>query len=388
MAVRNRFAELHDEIAGWRQEMHRHPELQYDVEWTAGFVEARLREFGCDEIVTGIGRTGLVGLIKGRGASSGRVVGLRADMDALPIHEETGVDYASGVPGKMHACGHDGHTAMLLGAAKYLAETRNFDGTVAVIFQPAEEGGAGGREMVDDGMMERFGIDEVYGMHNVPGRPLGEFAIRPGAFYASTDEIYITVTGKAGHAAQPQQTVDATVVAAHVVTALQTIVSRQIDPVEQVVVSITSFETSTTAYNVVVEEVVLKGTLRTMTEENRVFASRRIVEIAEGISASLGATAEAKIREGYPVMVNAEANTEFAAEAATKVAGSCEVAPIYLWGEDFGFMLNERPGAYIHLGIGENAPLHHPEYNFNDEAIPSGCSFFVELAESRLPLAN
>lgn len=388
MAVRNRFAELHEEIAGWRQEMHRHPELQYDVEWTAGFVEARLREFGCDEVVTGIGRTGLVGLIKGREATSGRVVGLRADMDALPIHEETGVEYASTVPGKMHACGHDGHTAMLLGAAKYLAETRNFDGTVAVIFQPAEEGGAGGRAMVDDGMMERFGIDEVYGMHNVPGRPLGEFAIRPGAFYASTDEINITITGKAGHAAQPQQTVDATVVAAHVVTALQTIVSRQIDPVEQVVVSITSFETSTTAYNVVVEEVVLKGTLRTMTEENRAFASRRIVEIAEGVSASLGASATAEIREGYPVMVNSDAETEFAAEAASRVSGACEVAPIYLWGEDFGFMLNERPGAYIHLGIGDNAPLHHPAYNFNDEALPLGCSFFVELAESRLPKAG
>ncbi|NNJ67491.1 MAG: amidohydrolase [Boseongicola sp.] len=388
MAVRNRFAELHDEISGWRREMHKTPELQFDVQWTAGFVEARLREFGCDEVFTGIGRTGLVGLIKGRSSGSGRVVGLRADMDALPIHEETGVEYASTVPGKMHACGHDGHTAMLLGAAKYLAETRNFDGTVAVIFQPAEEGGAGGREMVDDGMMERFGIDEVYGMHNVPGRPLGEFAIRPGAFYASTDEIYIKITGKGGHAAQPHQTVDATVVASHVVTALQTIVSRQIDPVEQVVVSITSFETSTTAYNVVVEEVVMKGTLRTMTEENRDFAKRRIVEIATGISASLGAVADAQIREGYPVMINSDRHTEFAAEAAAKVAGSCETAPIYLWGEDFGFMLNARPGAYIHLGIGDNAPLHHPKYNFNDEAIPSGCSFFVELAESRLPLAG
>jgi len=384
--VRNRFAELHDEISGWRQELHAHPELQFDVERTAGFVEARLREFGCDEVVTGIGRTGLVGLIKGRHNGSGRVIGLRADMDALPIHEDTGVEYASTVPGKMHACGHDGHTAMLLGAAKYLSETRNFDGTVAVIFQPAEEGGAGGREMVNDGMMEQFDIDEVYGMHNVPGRALGEFAIRSGAFYASTDELHITITGKAGHAAQPHQTVDATVVAAHVVTALQTIVSRQIDPVEQVVVSITSFETSTTAYNVVVEEVILKGTLRTMTEENRDFAKRRIVEISEGISASLGAKADAQIVEGYPVMVNSDRHAEFAAQAAMKVAGVCETAPIYLWGEDFGFMLNARPGAYIHLGIGDNAPLHHPRYNFNDEAIPAGCSFFVELAESRLPV--
>ena len=225
-------------------------------------------------------------------------------------------------------------------------------------------------------------------MHNVPGRALGEFAIRSGAFYASTDEVNITINGKAGHAAQPHQTVDTVVVASHVVTALQTIVSRQIDPVDQVVVSITSFETSTTAYNVVVEKVVLKGTLRTMTEENRNFAKRRIVEIADGISASLGATAITDIHDGYPVMVNSDAHTAFAAEAAEKVAGSCKVAPIYLWGEDFGFMLNERPGAYIHLGIGENAPLHHPKYNFNDEAIPSGCSFFVEVAEARLPLSG
>ena len=386
MPIRNRFAELHSEIAGWRQSLHAHPELQFDVHWTANFVAERLGEFGCDEVVTGIGRTGVVALIKGRGAPSGRVVGLRADMDALPIHEETGVEYASQVPGKMHACGHDGHTAMLLGAAKYLCETRNFAGTVAVIFQPAEEGGAGAREMVDDGMIERFGIDEVYGMHNVPGRALGEFAIRPGAFYASTDEINIKITGKGGHAAQPHQTIDATLVGAHVVTALQSIVSRQIDPVDQVVVSITSFETSTTAYNVVVEDVVLKGTLRTMTEENRAFAKRRIIEIAEGISSSLGAQAVATIEEGYPVMVNSATHTEFAAEAAAKVAGACEDAPIYLWGEDFGFMLNARPGAYIHLGIGDNAPLHHPKYNFNDEAIPAGCLFFVEVAESRLPI--
>ena len=377
----------HDELASWRQHLHQNPEIAYEEKDTSDFVAAKLEDFGV-EVHRGFGGTGLVGVIKGRQNGSGRVVGLRADMDALPINEETGVDYASTVPGKMHACGHDGHTAMLLGAAKYLAETRNFDGTVVVIFQPAEEGEAGARAMVDDGMMERFGIDEVYGMHNVPGRALGEFAIRPGAFYASTDELHITITGKAGHAAQPHQTVDATVVGAHVVTALQTIVSRQIDPVEQVVVSITSFETSTTAYNVVVEEVILKGTLRTMTEENRAFAKARIVEIAEGISEALGAKATAEIHEGYPVMINSESHAAFAAQAAKKVAGACDVAPIYLWGEDFGFMLNERPGAYIHLGIGDNAPLHHPKYNFNDEAIPSGCSFFVELAESRLPITS
>ena len=386
MPVRNRFAELHDEITGWRRHLHAHPELNFDVHNTAAFVAERLTEFGCDEVVTGIGKTGVVGIIHGRGQNSGRVVGLRADMDALPIHEETGVDYASGTPGKMHACGHDGHTSMVLGAAKYLAETRNFDGTVAVIFQPAEEGGGGGRVMVEDGLIERFGIDEVYGLHNVPGRAVGEFAIRPGPFYAATDELTITIRGKAGHAAQPHQTVDAVLVGSHVVAALQSIVSRQIDPVDQVVVSVTSFETSTTAYNVIVEEVVLKGTLRTMTEANREFAKRRILEIAEGVATAMGAECDASIKEGYPVMVNGAVETEYAAEAAKTVSGACDEAPIYLWGEDFGYMVNASKGAYIHLGIGESAPLHHAKYNFNDDAIPAGCSFFVELAESRLPL--
>ena len=385
MPIRNRISEMLPQITAWRQDFHRHPELQFDVHRTAGIVAEKLQAFGCDEVVAGIGQTGVVGIIKGKSNLRGRTIGLRADMDALPIHEATGAEYASNTPGKMHACGHDGHTAMLLGAAQYLAETRNFDGSVAVIFQPAEEGGGGGREMVKDGMMDRFGIDEVYGMHNVPGRALGEFAIRPGPFYAATDELTIVVQGKAGHAAQPHQTIDATLVASHIVIALQSIVARQIDPIDQVVVSVTSFETSTTAYNVVVETVTLRGTIRTMTEENREFTQSRVAEIATNTAAAFGAQADVSIQRGYPVMENSADHTEFAAIAAAKVAGQCKEAPIYLWGEDFGFMLNERPGAYIHLGVGDAAPLHHPDYDFNDEAIPAGVSWFVEIAEDRLP---
>lgn len=388
MPIRNRFAELQEEITAWRRDLHANPELQFDTVRTADFVAKSLRDFGCDEIVTGIGQTGVVGLIKGRAGQSGRTVGLRADMDALPILEETGLEYASKTDGKMHACGHDGHTAMLLGAAKYLAETRNFDGTVAVIFQPAEEGGGGGREMVKDGMMDRFSIDEVYGLHNVPGMPLGSFAIRSGAFYASTDELHITVKGRGGHAAQPHQTVDATYVAAQIIVGLQSVTSREVDPVKPAVVSVTTIQSSTDSYNVISEEVELKGTIRTMDAENREFVRKRVAEVVEGIAGAHGAMAECRINSGYPVVYNDESETEFAREAATRVAGECDEAPIYLWGEDFSYMLEERPGSYIHLGIGDAAALHHPKYNFNDDAIPAGCSFWVELAEGRLPITE
>ena len=259
MPVKNRFAELHDDITAWRRDIHANPEILYETHRTSALVADKLRAFGCDEVVTGIGRTGVVGVIKGKATGSGKVIGLRADMDALPIHEATGVEYASKTDGAMHACGHDGHTAMLLGAAQYLAETRNFDGTVVVIFQPAEEGGAGAREMCEDGLMERFGIQEVYGMHNWPGRPVGSFAIRPGAFFAATDQFDIEVTGKGGHAAKPHETVDPTVMAAHLVTMLQTIASRNADPVDQVVVSVTSFQTSSNAFNVIPQRVHLRG---------------------------------------------------------------------------------------------------------------------------------
>ncbi len=386
MAIRNRFAELHPEITAWRRDLHENPELLFDVHRTAGIVAEKLEEFGCDEVVTGIGKTGVVGLIHGKAKGSGRVVGLRADMDALPIIEETGLDYASKTPGKMHACGHDGHTAMLLGAAKYLAETRNFDGTVAVIFQPAEEGGGGGREMVNDGMMERFGVDEVYGMHNWPGQEAGSFGIRAGQFFAATDVFDVVVTGRGAHGAKPHDGIDTTVVASHIVVALQTIASRNLDPVRELVVSVTSFETSSTAYNVIPERVHLKGTVRTMDEETHDMVEKRFTEIVEGVAASFGAKAEVDYVRNYPTMVNSEAETEYAREAARKVSGDCSHADPTMGAEDFSFMLNARPGAYILIGNGDTAMVHQPDYDFNDEVIPAGCSWWVEMAESRLPL--
>ena len=387
MPVKNRFAELLPEITAWRRDLHENPEILFETHRTSAIVADKLKEFGCDEIVTGIGRTGVVGVIKGKTNTSGKVIGLRADMDALPIHEQTGLAYKSKVDGAMHACGHDGHTAMLLGAAKYLAETRNFDGTVVAIFQPAEEGGGGGREMCEDGMMDRWGIQEVYGMHNWPGLPLGSFSIRPGAFFAATDQFNITIEGKGGHAAKPHETVDSTLVAAHVITALQSIVSRNADPVDQIVVSVTAIESSSKAFNVIAQRVHLKGTVRTMSTAMRDLAEKRLKAIAEGTAAAFGAKAEVTYHRGYPVMVNHEEQTEFAAEVARSVSGACNDAPLVMGGEDFAFMLEERPGAYILVGNGDTAAVHHPEYNFSDEAIPAGCSWWAEIVEQRMPVA-
>lgn len=385
MPIKNRFAELHADITAWRRDMHENPEILFETHRTAALVAEKLRAFGCDEVVTGIGRTGVVGVIKGRAQGSGKVIGLRADMDALPIDEATGLDYASKTPDAMHACGHDGHTAMLLGAAQYLAETRNFDGTAVVIFQPAEEGGGGGREMCEDGMMERFGIQEVYGMHNWPGRPVGEFAIRPGAFFAATDLMEITFEGKGGHAAKPQECIDTTLMAAQAVTALQSIVSRNADPIDRVVVSITSFESGSKAFNVIPQTVALKGTVRTMSPAMRDLAEKRVNEICHGIAATFGGTATVDYDRNYPVMVNHDAQTDFAAEVARSVSGQCDEAPLVMGGEDFAFMLEERPGAYILVGNGDTAPVHHPAYDFNDEAIPAGCSWWAEIVEQRMP---
>ncbi len=387
MPVKNRFAELLPEITAWRRDLHEHPEILFDTHRTAATVAAKLRDFGCEEVVEGIGRTGVVAVIKGRTDTKGRVVGLRADMDALPILEATGLPYASKTPGAMHACGHDGHTAMLLGAAQYLAETRNFDGTVVLIFQPAEEGGGGGREMCADGMMDRWNIQEVYGMHNWPGRPVGSFAIRSGPFFAATDQFEITVEGKGGHAAKPQETVDSVMIASQLVGALQTIASRNADPVDQVVVSVTSIESSSKAFNVIAQRVMMKGTIRTMSKPMRALAEKRLHEIAGGLCAAFGAEAKINFIHGYPSMVNHEENTRFAADAARKVSGSCDDAPLVMGGEDFAYMLEERPGAYILVGNGDGAMVHHPEYNFNDETIPAGCSWWAEVVESRMPVA-
>jgi len=386
MPIKNRLAEMHDEITGWRRHLHENPELLYDVHETADFVVERLKEFGITDITTGIGRTGVVARIKGSTDKSGKVIGLRADMDALPIHEATGLDYASKTPGKMHACGHDGHTAMLLGAAKYLAETRNFDGTVVLIFQPAEEGGAGGREMCEDGLMDRWGIQEVYGMHNGPGLPVGEFFIRPGALLASSDEFGIVVTGRGGHAAAPHETVDTTLVAAQILVSLQSVVSRNIDPIKRVVLTVGTFKTDSESSNIIAHVANLGGTVRTLDPECRALAETRVRRIAEDTASAFGAVAEVNWTPGYPATINTEAETAYAAEAARIVAGTVtdNVDPI-LPSEDFAYMLEERPGAYMFIGNGEGPTVHHPEFNFNDDAIPAGCSWFAELVERRMP---
>ena len=385
MPVKNRFAELQDDIAAWRRDIHQNPELLFETHRTSAFVADKLREFGCDEVVEGIGRTGVVGVIKGGNTSSGRVIGLRADMDALPMQEQTGLDYASRIDGAMHACGHDGHTAMLLGAAKYLTETRNFDGTTVLIFQPAEEGGGGGKEMCDDGMMARWNINEVYGMHNMPGMPVGNFAIRAGSFFAATDTFDLVLEGLGGHAAKPHETIDTTVMSSHLILALQTIASRNADPIDQIVVSVTSVETSSKAYNVIPQNVYLKGTVRTMSKKMRILAEKRISEICDGIASTFGGTIEVTYRRGYPVMVNHEDQTKFAAEVARSVSGSCEEADLVMGGEDFSYLLEERPGAYILVGNGNTAMVHHPMYNFDDNIIPAGCSWWSELIEKRMP---
>lgn len=389
MPIKNRFAETHAEITAWRRHLHQYPELQFDVHETAKFVEEKLRSFGITDITSGIGQTGVVAVIEGRGNGSGRTIGLRADMDALPIEEATGLEYASKIPGKMHACGHDGHTAMLLGAAQYLQETKHFDGRVVLIFQPAEEGGGGGREMCRDGLMDRWSIDEVYGLHNMPDHPVGEFAIREGALLAATDQFDITITGQGGHAAAPHEAIDTTLAAAHVVVALQSIASRNVDPLKQVVVSVCTFRTETEAQNVIPQTVLLRGTIRTLEGEIREMAEKRLYGIVEHTTAAYGCTAEIAFERGYPATVNTQQNTGFAADAAENISpGVDRNTPPIMAGEDFSYMLEERPGAYIMLGNGEGPTVHHPMYNFNDEAIPAGCSWFAEMAETRLPFAE
>ena len=388
MPTINRFADFHDEITAWRRDMHEHPELLYEVHRTAALVEDKLKEFGVDEIETGIGRTGVVGVIRGRNSDSGRVIGLRADMDALPIHEMTNRDYASKTDGVMHACGHDGHTAMLLGAAKYLAETRNFDGTAVIIFQPAEEGGGGGKAMVDDGLIENYKINEVYGLHNMPGIPEGEFAIRKGAMMAATDTFEIEIEGKGAHAAMPHNGIDPIVVGAGIVQNLQTIASRTTDPLGSVVVSVTTFHGGD-AFNVIPQTVRLTGTVRTLSAAIRDATEKRMKEIITHTAATYGATANLSYERGYPTTDNHARQTDFAVEVAREVVGHDRVAPDpppLMGGEDFSFMLNACPGAYIFLGQGDTAGVHHPEYDFNDEIIPVGCSYLAKIVETAMPL--
>ena len=390
MPIINRLSDLHAEITEWRRDLHAHPELQYDVHRTAASVADKLKAFGCDEVVTGIGRTGVVGVIRGGKPGSGdgrKVIGLRADMDALPIEEATSVPYKSTVPGKMHACGHDGHTAMLLGAARYLAETRNFAGTAVVIFQPAEEGGAGGRAMVRDGLMDRFGIEEVYGMHNFPGMPVGQFAIRPGAVMAAADTITIDLEGKGAHAARPHLGVDTVLVGAHIVTAVQSIVARNVDPLKSAVISICVFQAGN-AENVIPQTARLRGTARSLAPDVRDLLEKRLHEVVEGTAQLHGATARLSYRRGYPVLENHERQTSFAASVAGEIVGADKVetamAPV-MGAEDFSYMLQARPGAFIFMGNGNTAGLHHPAYDFNDEAIPVGTSYWARLVETAMP---
>jgi amidohydrolase len=389
MPIVKRVADLQPDIQAWRRDIHAHPELLYDVHRTAAFVADRLREFGCDQVATGLGGTGVVGVIKGsKPAPNGaevKTIGLRADMDALPIEEETNLDYASKTPGKMHACGHDGHTAMLLGAARYLAETRNFAGDAVVIFQPAEEGGAGAAAMIRDGLMDRFAIDRVYGMHNGPGMPIGSFALRPGPIMAATDSIDIHIDGHGGHAARPHKTIDSVLVGAQLITALQAVVARSVDPLESAVISICEFHAGN-ARNVIPQTAELRGTVRTLKPEVRQLVERRVHDIVAGVAQMTGAKIDLSYQRGYPVTVNDAAQTEIAIRIAKEVAGDAnvhEMAPM-MGAEDFSYMLEARPGAFIFCGNGDSAGLHHPAYNFNDEAIVYGTSYWIKLVENTL----
>jgi hippurate hydrolase len=389
MPIVNRVADMQGEITAWRRDIHAHPELLYDVHRTAASVAEKLKAFGCDEVATGLGRTGVVGVIRGRrqaSAGQDRAIGLRADMDALPITEATGASYASTNPGKMHACGHDGHTAMLLGAAKYLAETRNFAGTAVVIFQPAEEGGAGAKAMINDGLMERFRIEEVYGMHNFPGLPVGQFSIRPGALMAAADQVTIEIEGRGGQAARPHLTIDPVLIGAQIVNQIQSVVSRNVDPLQSAVVSICMFRAGT-ADNIIPQTAQLRGTARSLTPEIRELLEKRLHEIVEGIARAHDAIAKLTYTRGYPVTRNHDRQTAFAASVAAEVAGRERVEvnmPPVMGAEDFSFMLEARPGAFIFVGNGDSAGLHHQAYDFNDDAIPVGTSYWVRLVETAL----
>ncbi|MCQ1574312.1 amidohydrolase [Neorhizobium galegae] len=379
---------MDDEIVAWRRDLHANPELGYELPRTAAFVADKLRGSGCDDVAEGVGRSGVVGVVRGRSRSSGRVIGLRADMDALPIHEATGLSYASTVDGRMHACGHDGHTAMLLGAAKRLAETRNFDGTAVLIFQPAEEGQAGAKAMCDDGLMTRWGIEKVFALHNEPGLAVGHFATRTGPFGAAVASFRITVDGRAAHAASPQTGVDALLPAANILIALQTIVARNVHPLKSGVISFGSFQGGQPG-GTFVRSSEMRGLARWFEPEVRDTMQRRIIDIAEGIASSYGASATVVFRALYPVVVNHPAETALAAEVARAVMGLDAVDPDHpqlMGSEDFAFMLEQRPGNIALLGNGQTAGLHDPAYDFNDAAIPYGVTYWTRLVEAAMPI--
>ncbi|TCL09599.1 hippurate hydrolase [Shimia isoporae] len=386
MPVVNRIADYADEMKGWRRHLHAHPELEFECHETAAFVVARLKDFGVDEIHEGIAKTGVVAIINGQG--EGPTVGLRADMDALPMDETSGVEYASEVAGRMHACGHDGHTTMLLGAAKYLAETRKFSGRVALMFQPAEEEGGGGEVMVKEGVMDRFDVNEVYALHNVPGLPFGEFHTTPGPIMAAVDTFTINIQGTGGHGAYPQDTVDPVVAAVAMVNAIQTIVSRNHDTRNEAVVSVTQIHAGS-VNNVIPDLGMINGTIRTFDKDVQAMIHKRLEEITKGTAAAYGLSAELELDIGYPATVNSERQTAFAADVARDIAGDGAVNDaqgMEMGAEDFSYMLEARPGSYLFLGAGEGAGLHNPAFDFNDEVAPIGASFFAKLVETAQPL--
>lgn len=388
MPVDNWVSGCLDELVAFRHDLHSNPELLYDLPRTSAQVASALRKAGCDEVVEGIGKTGVVAVIRGKSNTSGRAIGLRSDMDALPILEATGKPWASRTPGKMHACGHDGHTTMLLGAAMGLVQSRAFDGTAVLIFQPAEEGGAGARAMIEDGLFRRWPVSEVYGMHNRPNLPVGEFTIAPGSIMGSVDMIDIEIEGVGGHAAMPHQTIDPAPVIAALIQAVQTITARTINPMDSAVISITTIHGGD-AFNVIPQTIRMTGTVRTLKDSVRDHVEARLNQAVTGIAAAYGAKGKLDYSRHYPVTVNHAQETELAAVAAEAVAGVGRVSrdmPATLGGEDFAFMLNEVPGAMINIGNGPSAGLHHPAYDFNDEAIAWGCSYWCELVRQRLPL--
>ncbi len=391
MPIINRIAEFHPEMTAWRRDLHQHPEIGFEENRTSGVIAEKLREFGCDAVETGMAKTGVVATIRGAGgAEGGRAIGLRADIDALPIHEETGLPYASCTPGRMHACGHDGHTAMLLGAAKYLAETRNFDGTVHLIFQPAEENGGGGRVMVEEGLFRRFPVERVFGLHNWPGVPEGNFIWREGPIMAAVANLEIRITGKGAHGAMPHQGNDPVVIAAHIVSALQSIVARNVEPAEAGVITIGSIQGGDT-FNVIPETVRMIGTARWFAPEVGDILERKLRDISTGIAAAFGAEATAKFDRLYPATVNEPESTRLTLDAARAVVGEARVHHMprpTMGGEDFSFMLEAKDGSYILLGAGrgpDDPQVHHPRYDFNDDMLPVGASYWATLVEQLLP---